>query len=445
MSNVLIEKLLKLPEFEVTDLKQNEYDMGIYVQTRNRPNYCPVCGSTDPPLVIYKSRQQIVRDLSIHGQRVGLFINRRYYQCQECSGRFSEPLDCIDGKNRMTVRLRDYIAQQAKFSPFSTIENDLKISHTTIRKIFLEEVEKLPSLKNMCTPRILGIDEICLVNDSNYKRKQPWAVIANGEERTVMEMLKDRSKPAIIQALNSLQNPSNVEVVTMDMWAGYRNAVYETLPNAIVVIDKFHVLKMFTELLDNMRRKYSHYGPSELKRNRSIFLMREDKLSPYALELRQQWFDKYPALETACRLTENFYKIYDSKTRLEAEALYHAWQRTIPRDSDFNGFRMMTSTIRRCETEIFNYFDAPNTNAFVEGLNSLIRSIALQGRGYEFEVLRGKVLFTAGRKYVYATPPVDYRTIQKMNRFSSGIDKFMDCGIPFNKIVDALNHGCYEL
>lgn len=41
-------------------------------------------------------------------------------------------------------------------------------------------------------------------------------------------------------------------------------------------------------------------------------------------------------------------------------------------------------------------FDAPYTNAFVEGLNSVIRAIAQQGRGYDFEVLRGKVLLGAG-------------------------------------------------
>lgn len=242
MGDMLVDKLLKLPEFEVTNIHQNDYDMGIYVETKDRPNYCPVCGSLHPDLVIYKSRQQIIRDLNIHNQRVSLFVKKRYYRCKECSGCFAEPLYCVDGKNRMTVRLRNHIAEKAKITPFSTLENDLKISHTTIRKIFLEEVD-----------------------------------------------------------LQSLQKPNNVEVVTMDMWSGYRNAVYETLPNAIVVIDKFHIVKMLTEQLDNMRRRYSRLGPAELKRNRAIFLMREDKLTPYARDLRQQWFNEYPKLETACR------------------------------------------------------------------------------------------------------------------------------------------------
>lgn len=66
-----------------------------------------------------------------------------------------------------------------------------------------------------------GIDEICLMKD-DYHRKQPWAIIANGDENTVIEMLRNRSKPSVIEFLQSLKSPKNVEVVTMDMWSGYR-------------------------------------------------------------------------------------------------------------------------------------------------------------------------------------------------------------------------------
>ena len=45
MGDMLVDKLLKLPEFEVTNIHQNDYDMGIYVETKDRPNYCPVCGN----------------------------------------------------------------------------------------------------------------------------------------------------------------------------------------------------------------------------------------------------------------------------------------------------------------------------------------------------------------------------------------------------------------
>lgn len=65
MSDTLMEKMLGLPEFEVTDFKQNDNDMGFYVETKERPTVCPVCGCYKPNLVIYKSRKQTVRDIML--------------------------------------------------------------------------------------------------------------------------------------------------------------------------------------------------------------------------------------------------------------------------------------------------------------------------------------------------------------------------------------------
>lgn len=95
MSNPLMEKMLDLPEFEVTDFKQNDNDMGFYVQTKKRPTVCPVCGCYMPNLVIYKSQKQTVRDKSVLGKRTALIINRHYYECRECGGRFAEPLESV--------------------------------------------------------------------------------------------------------------------------------------------------------------------------------------------------------------------------------------------------------------------------------------------------------------------------------------------------------------
>ena len=92
MSDTLIEKMLSLPEFRVTDFKQNDNDMGFYVETKERPTVCPVCGCYKPNLVIYKSRKQTVRDINALGKRCALIINRHYYECRECGGRHFSPV-----------------------------------------------------------------------------------------------------------------------------------------------------------------------------------------------------------------------------------------------------------------------------------------------------------------------------------------------------------------
>lgn len=119
MSNPLMEKMLDLPEFEVTDFKQNDNDMGFYVETKKRPTFCPVCGCYMPNLVIYKSRKQTVRDISVLEKRTALIINRHYYECRECGGRFAEPLESVGDNERITKRLRTTLALLAPYCPFT--------------------------------------------------------------------------------------------------------------------------------------------------------------------------------------------------------------------------------------------------------------------------------------------------------------------------------------
>lgn len=395
MTDPRLEEMLGLPEFTITGFWQDRHDMAFQLEVRDIPDACPKCGMYMPTLIIQKTRTQEVRDLNILGKCVTLAVKRHYYRCGDCNSMFSEPLQCLEGRARMTTRLREHIALKARFTPFVAIENEYRVSDTTIRKIFLEDVAQLPPFPELKTPSVLGIDEICL-SRGDYSRMQPWAVLANGDDNTVMELLQDRSKPSVVGLLQSLQNPNAVQVVTMDMWSGYRAAAKEVLPNALVVVDKFHVVRMANDALDHVRRSITRTGPHTLKKNRAVFLMRPDRLSEKGLATRDEWMEEYPNLKAAYELKESFFRMYDCTTRIEAEQYYSEWQRSIPKE--LPGFRYICSTVRRSRREIFNYFDAPYTNAFVEGLNRAIRFIADQGCGYDFEVLRGKVLFTVGRK-----------------------------------------------
>lgn len=395
MIDLRLEELLGLPEFLIANFRQDKYHMEFQLEVKEIPSVCSKCDIYMPTLIIQKTRSQEVRDLNILSKCVTLIVKRHYYRCGTCNSMFAEPLQCLEGKARMTTRLREHIALKARFTPFVTIENEYRISDTTIRKIFLEDVARLPSFAELATPAVLGIDEICLAR-GDYSRKEAWAVLANGDDNTVMELLQDRGKPSIVRLLQSLQSPKAVQVVTMDMWSGYRSAVHEVLPSAMVVIDKFHVVRMANEALDSVRRSITRTGSCNLKKNRAVFLMREDRLSEKGVATRNEWMDEYPNLKAAYELKESFFRMYDCSTRSDAERYYEEWQRNIPKE--LPGFRTICSTVRRSRREIFNYFDAPYTNAFVEGLNRAIRFIADQGCGYDFEVLRGKVLFTAGRK-----------------------------------------------
>jgi len=69
-------------------------------------------------------------------------------------------------------------------------------------------------------------------------------------------------------------------------------------------------------------------------------------------------------------------------------------------------FDPLINSMTNWKVEIFNYFDVSITNAYTDSLNNLIKVPNKIGRGYSFEALRAKILFTEG-----------YRKTKKKKKF----------------------------
>jgi transposase len=107
------------------------------------------------------------------------------------------------------------------------------------------------------------------------------------------------------------------------------------------------------------------------------------------------WTKNHPSLGIAYELKESFFDIWKCTNKQLAIDKYHDWKAKIPIDLKL-AFEPLTKTMKSWEIEIFAYFDHRITNAYTESLNNLIRVINRLGRGYSFEVLRAKILFTEG-------------------------------------------------
>jgi len=444
--NALLEKMLDLPEFIISDLKHNDNDIMFYVSKRDKPNVCPVCGVIEPKLRIQQRRKQEVRDINILNKRVGLTIDRIKYKCMECKSTFYETLDSVRKNSKMTTRFRDYIAEQSKKRSFIELERELDISNVTIRNIFLEEAKKIPQFFEIETPNILGIYEIHVQREGK-SRKQAWAVICNGTDHTVIDILRDRNKATIIDFFKRLKQPFNVMFVTMDMWQPYRDAVYQVLPQAEIIVDKFHVLKIVNEAFEKYRKSLKDkLGKRnvKLKKERYLMLSRPHKLNMKSIIYRDAWFSEFPELKVAYDLKEQFFNIYEANTKDEALDKYKEWLCSIP--DDLTIYNDVAITVKNWGREIFNYFSYGRlTNAFVEGINNTIRAIEKQGRGYDFEVLRAKVIFFINHKVIKTNFKTDALFYSKS--FSQEeIDelytiKNRDYGIEFKDIIKAINEG----
>ena len=141
-------------------------------------------------------------------------------------------------------------------------------------------------------------------------------------------------------------------------------------------------------------------------RDRYVLLTRSKDLIDFDDQIKLQvWTQNFPLLGQAYELKEQFFDIYEVESINDAYKLYQNWLSNVPKEL-MTYFEDLIKAMNNWEEEIFNYFNTPITNAYTESLNRLIKTMNHVGRGYSFEALRAKILFTQG-----------YRKVKKKKKF----------------------------
>ena len=385
--------ILNLPSYTVTRVHETEHDYSVYATVNILPT-CPACGSDR--LHGFGRREQMVRDLPSHGKRVAIYVDTRRFKCLACSqGRvatFSEPLPDVDDKRAMTARLVRWIGQQSLKRTFASLAEEVGCVEGTVRLIFGDYVNELERTVRFETPTWMGIDEVHII--------RPRCVISNIRNNTIVNMLPNRDKKTVVNYLSHLEGKREIQTVAMDMWVPYRDAVQAVLPDARIVIDKFHVVKMANEAVEKVRKSLRESLTPKQRRglmhDRFLLLKRERDLDDKGRLLLDGWTQNYPELGAAYRLKEAFFGVYEGLgTPADALRRYEAWVHSVTPDVH-DAFSDLIRAFTNWQPQILAYFDHPVTNAYTESLNGLIRVMDRLGRGYSFEALRAKILFTEG-------------------------------------------------
>lgn len=393
--------ILNFASLNILSIEESEHDYHITAETTQQANKCPHCHSTE--IVGFGKREQLIRDLPIHGKRVGIYVDTKRYQCKSCRKTFYESIPETDTKRQMTVRLKDWIGHKAIKNTFSSIAEDIGVAEGTVKAVFNDYINELEKTVRFETPQWMGIDEIHLI--------KPRGVITNIQNNTVVEVLPNRNKETILNYLGNLPNKDSIKYVAMDMWRPYRDAVEAILPKAVIVIDKFHVVRMANDALDKVRKSLRSELDSKqrrhLKNDRFILLKRRKELTNQEEFLMSGWLENHPQLALAYIAKEAFYEIYDAQNLIEANHRYQAWREMIKPEI---AYADLIRAFDNWQPYILNYFQHPVTNAYTESLNNLIRVMNRLGRGYSFEALRAKILFSEGiHKHKYKKPKFERR------------------------------------
>lgn len=382
--------LLNLPGVKPVDLHYGNRVITVVAEVLEGP--IPSCQECGGPLHRHGRRTNIFADTPMQMQPVRLEISRPRYRCITCSKISTPDLLFLDERRRATKRLVDAVRQRCLRMTFHALAEQTGVAVNTIKNIAQDLIVELERTVRYETPVIMGIDELMLAGD--YR-----CVITNLATNNVFEMLEFRTQDYLKPFFQKLPDKERVEWVCSDMWRPFKRSFSEYIPNAKLVIDKFHVVKMASEALDDERKKFqstlSKNDRVHIKKSiRWLTLKRPGNLTPAeksALEVVRQ---SIPELGVAYDFKEMFFRIYDDPVKESAMRAFEAWENSLP-DEELEKFHSLAKTVHNHYDDIFAYWDSPSqiTNAYTECLNGLIKMSNRIGRGYSYEIIRAKTLY----------------------------------------------------
>ncbi len=203
---------------------------------------------------------------------------------------------------------------------------------------------------------------------------------------------------------------NKVEEITLDLAGNMALIAKKCFPNAVQVIDRFHVQQLANEALQEIRIKYrwqaiddenlaieqaktkkSTFLPEVLSngdtvkqllaRSRYLLYTKQDNWSKDQHHRATLLFERYPAIEKAYSLSRQLSWIFNSTTdKLYAFARLAKWNEKVEQ-SGFKSFNTVSRTIILHHKKILNYFDNRSTNASAESFNAKIKAFRSQFRG----------------------------------------------------------------
>lgn len=379
--------LLGLPSLTSVSSEEDAGRLIVTARVIEQTPSCPACGRT--PCYKHDSREQEYADAPIRGKPVRIRITRRRYRCQDCTKTFFEPLAGFSAKREMTQRLVYLIGRKALTQSFADVAREMALDVQTVRDVFFDFAEYARRVLPLPTPRVMGIDEAKRAGELR-------TVLTNLEERTYFDLLPSYKLPALRAYLVSLPDRSKVEVVAMDLSNLFEMVIREHMPSAVIVADKYHVVRMANEALEAIHRKVRKPLPKgerlALFRQRGLLSSRAHRLDARGQRALEEIALRYPLLASAHEVKEDLYAIYDAPSRAEASARMDEWLAALPPEVQ-HYFKRVASALTTRREHILNYFDHRYTNAFTESANGVSKMMQRRGKRYGFEVMRLKLLY----------------------------------------------------
>jgi len=382
---------------------KTEYAGGGVTFTMEQPResyVCPLCGSGE---VIGRGRNvRRFRTVSIGRKRVDLVLAIPRVECFACGALRQVKIPFADPRVSYTKAFRRYALELSQYMTIQDVADHLGISWDVIKEIQKEDLQRRfgkPRVKDL---RHIAIDEISTAKGHRY-----LTIVLDLESGAVVHVGEGKGGDALTDFWKRLRRSgARIEAVATDMSPAYIDAVTNHLPAAVLVFDRFHVVKLYNDKLSQLRRALYHQLADTMQKQvlkgvRWLLLKRPENLDPTRKEPQrlQQALRLNEPLATAYYLKEELNEIWEQEDQESAQAILMDWI-TYAESTGIAMLHDFAKTLRSHAWGILAYYDHPISTAALEGTNNKIKTMKRQAYGFrDQEFLRLKILGIHETKY----------------------------------------------
>jgi len=225
---------------------------------------------------------------------------------------------------------------------------------------------------------VVGIDEHFFRRQN--ESREYFTIFTDVKNHRVREAVLGKKPERVEMKIDHIAGAENVDWAVIDLSTTYRKLINRIFPNARIVSDKFHVLRLFTKALRAIRHQTKIDDQRKIP-PLSLMLKSRKKLDHITRQDLDRDLKAWPELNEAYRIKEQAMDFYRIKGSARAEvALNKLIERMKAAGSDV--FQTLAKTLKNWKIEILNYFQTGLTNAMSEGFNRVASLVKNRGFGY---------------------------------------------------------------
>jgi transposase len=364
--------------WEVKDLQFNKEDqrLDIIIDFTRGANFpCPVCGK---PGKTHDTEERTWRHMDFFQHAAYLTARVPRCDCDE-HGIKQVSVPWARPGSGFTLLFEALAMMLIPSMPMKAAAKMLRVHDTQLWRLAHHHVDEALAKVDMSKVKDIGIDETSAKRGHNYislvmdmvARKLLFAVEGKGSE--VLGAFK-------ADLLAHGGDPGKIKEASLDMSPAFVKGLREHFPKAHLTFDRFHVMKIIGEALDEVRRNEIK-GRPELKKTRYIWLKNRENLTAHQEKTLTSLEDANLLTAEAYRMKLTFQDLYYQCNHEDAAQFLDEWIGMV----EASGIAPMVDvakTILKHKTGVLRWFKSGHTNGLLEGINSLIQAAKAKARGY---------------------------------------------------------------